>query len=144
MSGCTVEDRPALWELCRANDPLASTLEIGASLQGADLKVWAVYRDKNDKIRVAMYMYPDGAVHLVMKPEGMSDPEVKHGFLQLAREVHKAFKVNSNGITALAILCPKMLKPFMDMLYREGFLSREVYTLHGMHFTPAGDIDRAQ
>ena len=78
----------------------------------------------------------------MMKADDIGDPEARQGFLKLAREVHKAFKVN--GITDLTILCPKRLKPFVDLLYSEGFLSSEVYTLHGMHFTAAGEIERAQ
>jgi hypothetical protein len=142
VSGCTVEDRPALWELCNRMDPLAPWLDIAASLRNENVGSWAVYRDNNREIRVAVFMQPGGTVHMVMKPEDMCDPVVKQGFLQLAQEVHRAFKMN--GVADLVILCPERLKPFVQMLSSEGFLSREVYTAHGMHFTPAGDIDRAQ
>ena len=142
VSGCTVEDRPALWEMCRATEPLASVQEIGNSLQDADFARWAVYRDRNSRIRIAVYMNPNGTIHLLMQSEDMSDPEVKQGFLELARGVHKAFKVN--GITDLVIVCPKVLRPFMAMLTNDGFVSAEIYTIHGMHFTGAGQIDRAQ
>jgi len=142
VSGCTVEDRPALWDLCKANHPLASSFDVAATLKDADFGAWAVYRDHNQTIRVAVLMHPNGAVQLMMKAEDISDPEVKQGFLQLARQVHKAFKLN--GITDLTILCPKRLKPFVDLLYSEGFLSSEVYTIHGMHFTERREIDRTQ
>ena len=137
---CTAEDRPALTELYRAAHPGSTDLGLAADLRDAVISSWAAFKNGEGDIRVAMFVWPDGVILVIAKPEDADDDAVKRGFLWLAREVRR--ELASNGVTELTVFHAKALHRFGELLEREGFLSKELLVVRTMHFTESGEVQR--
>jgi hypothetical protein len=137
---CTAEDRPALTELYRAAHPRSTNFDLAADLRDADISSWAAFKNGEGEIRVAMFVWPNGVIWVLAKPEDAESDAVKLGFLWLAREVWRVLA--SSGVTELTVFHAKALHRFGELLEREGFLSKEVMVARTMHFSESGEVQR--
>jgi hypothetical protein len=137
---CTAEDRPALTELHRAAHPESTNSDLAADLRDAHISSWAAFKDGEGDIRVAMFVWPDGVIWVLAKPEDADSDAVKRGFLWLAREVQR--ELASSGVTKLTVFHAKALHRFGEILEQEGFLSKEVMVVRTMHFSESGEVQR--
>ncbi len=141
VSACTPADRAALTDLYRAVYPNAAAAEIAGDVRDDELPAWITYRDGEGEIRAAMFIRADGVALVLARPEESDAPEVKTGFLRVAKEARAA--VAKYGVSELIVFHAASLEPLGRALEREGFLTKQLAIARVMHFGEHGEIIRA-
>lgn len=141
VGACTPEDLPALLDLYRAVYPNATAADLAANITDEDIRAWALYRDEQSEIRVAIFLARDGVTWLFARPDDCASPEVRHGSLMLAEHVYKA--VAPDGVRHLVIAHAASLNRLGDSLEKEGFVSSAINVARLIHFTDLGEVARA-
>jgi hypothetical protein len=78
---CSVRRPQALEDLYRASCPEVTFKEFASDLNDATMPYWYAFKDEEGEIRVAMFVWNNGAVWIVARPGERESPEVKRGFL---------------------------------------------------------------
>ena len=137
---CTVEDRPALFDLYRASCPEVPVAAIASDVNEQSIRFWYACKSESGEIRVAMFVWASGVVFVLVRPEDVESEEVAAAFLNLAREIRR--RLAPSGVTELSILHSTRIQRFGELLERAGFLSKELVVARTMHFSAAGEVER--
>ena len=71
---CTSDDRLALDDLYRALCPEVTFKEFASDLNDATIPYWYAFKDEQGEIRVAMFVWNNGAVWVVARPGECESP----------------------------------------------------------------------
>jgi hypothetical protein len=137
---CTPDDRAALTDLYRAVYPDATAYDLANDIKDSESAAWGAYRDSQGEIRVAMFIWTTGVVWILANPEECGSPEVRKGFLMLAKDVRRVLA--QSGVTEFAVVHAACLNEFGALLEREGFFSKPISLVRNMHFDDSGEAQR--
>lgn len=138
VAACVPADRADLTELYRAAYPHSTLADLTEDLRDESLEKWVVYRDEQDRVRVAVYICANGMLCVLARPEECTSDEIMHGFLMLAQKAQEAFAPRG-----LWILHSATLQPLAKRLELGGFLSKEFSMIRSLHFDNSGTPVRA-
>lgn len=140
VTGCAPDDCAELFDLYRAACPSATLADFQADL--ADNQVfWAVLRSKDGPIIAAMTVTARGCIIPLVRPKEAALPWAVDAVVRLAEEV-------TRHLLAGRIAAPVYIAFFHELealaaqLERCGFIGKEFFSAHILHFDGTGKVAR--